>query len=61
MSKIRCIECARKRKLQLECYKNCLQASQLENEISRKKTDVKGLIENHKVFIKNIKVILKTQ
>ena len=45
-----------KRKIQLENYKNCLQASQLENKIihlNNNNIDVKSLIENHKEFIEN--------
>ena len=45
-------------------YKNCLEATQLENEINHlEKNEINGdsLTEDHKEFIKNDKLILKTQ
>ena len=45
-------------------YKNCLEATHLENEINHlEKNKINGdsLIEDHKEFIKNDKLILKTQ
>ena len=44
-----------KRKLKFEDYKNCLQATQLENNIKhleKNKIDIDGLKEDHKEFIK---------
>ena len=55
-------KCVIKRKLKFEDYKNCLQASQLENKkiyLNNNKINVESVIENHKKFIKNIKIILK--
>ena len=46
-------ECVIKRKLKFEDYKNCLEATQLENKINQ--------LENHKEFIKNSKLRLKSQ
>ena len=49
-----------KRKLKFQDYKNCLEAAQIENKINhleKKKIDV----DNLKEFIKNNKLILKTQ
>ena len=53
-------------------YQNCLEASQLENNINHlerkktknkktKKTDIDSLKKDHKEFIKNNQLILKTQ
>ena len=62
--------CVIKRKLQFEDYKNCLEATQLENEsiqIEKNKIDVDSLIENNKKFWKSKlintkdKLILKSQ
>ena len=50
--------------LKFEEYKNCLVATQLENKIihlEEKETDVDSLKRGHNEFIKNIKLILKTQ
>ena len=52
-----------KRKLKFENYKNCLEASQHENKINhleRNKTDVDNLKEDHKEFVRNNRLILKT-
>ena len=51
--------CAIKRKLKFQDYKNSLEAAQIENNIDHleKKSDVDSLNE----FIKNNKLILKTQ
>ena len=55
-----------KGKLKFEDFKNCLEASQLENKIShleKSKIDVDSLEEDHKEFIKqstNIKNTTKT-
>ena len=52
--------CVKKRKLKFQDYKNCLEAAQVENKINhleKNKTDVYSLKE----FIKNNKLILKTQ
>ena len=53
-------KCVIKRKLKFQDYKNCLEAAQIENKIKhleKNKTDVESLKE----FIKNNKLILKTQ
>ena len=54
-----------KRKLEFEDYKNRLIATQLENEINHLETEKKwnwdSLKKDHKEFIKNIILILKTQ
>ena len=58
------IKCVIKRKLKFESYKNCLEATQLDdkiNYIEKNKIDIDGIKENHKEFIKNNKSILKTQ
>ena len=49
-------KCIMKRELIFEGYKNCLEAAQFENKI-----DVDSLKEQKKEFIKNNKLILKTQ
>ena len=57
-------KCVIKRKLNFENYKNCLEASHLENKINhleKNEIDVKSLKKDHKEFIKNNKLILKTQ
>ena len=46
-----------KTKIKFENYKNCLGATQLENDIKqleKTKLDVNSLRENHKEFIKTI-------
>ena len=53
-----------KKKFKFEDYKNCLETTQLENKIihiNNNKTDVKSLIEHHKNFLRNKKIILKSQ
>ena len=57
-------KCVIKRKLKCQDYKNCLEAAQIENKIHHLEKYVIGidsLKEGHKEFIKNIKLILKTQ
>ena len=49
-------KCIMKRELIFEGCKNCLEAAQFENKI-----DVDSLKEQKKEFIKNNKLILKTQ
>ena len=49
-----------KRKLKFVDYKNCLEATKLENK-RKDEIDVDSLKNNHKEFTKNNKVILKTQ
>ena len=58
------IKCVIKRKGKFESYKNCLEATQLDdkiNYIEKNKIDIDGIKENHKEFIKNNKSILITQ
>ena len=58
------IKCVIKRKRKFESYKNCLEATQLDdkiNYIEKNKIDIDGIKENHKEFIKNNKSILITQ
>ena len=55
-------KCVIKRKIKFEGHKNCLQAAQIENKIDhleKNRTDL--LKEDHQKFIKNNKLILKTQ
>ena len=47
-------KCAIKRKLKFEYYKNCLEANQLEKDKEKK------LLENHKEFIRNHRLLLKS-
>ena len=57
-------KCVIKRKLKYENYKNCLEATRLENKINYlkiNKTDIDSITENHKEFIKNNESILKTK
>ena len=53
-----------KKKLKFEDYKNCLEVTRLENEINhlekKRKIDVDSLKEDHREFIKNNKLVLKT-
>ena len=52
------------KKLKFQDYKNCLEKVQIENEINnleKNKTDVDSLKQDQKEFIKNDKVMLKTQ
>ena len=56
--------CVIKRKLKFENHKNCLEATQLENKMNyleKNKTDIDGIKENHKEFIKSSKSIFKIQ
>ena len=53
----------KKKKIKFENYKNYLEATQLYNKINqleKSKTGIDGLKQDHKEFIKNNKVILKT-
>ena len=53
-----------KRKLKFEDYKHCLEVTKLENRIKqfeKNEVDVDSLQENLKEFIKNSKLILKSQ
>ena len=53
-----------KKKLKLEDYENCLEATQLENKINhleKDEIDINSLKKNLKELIKNNKLILKTQ
>ena len=52
-----------KRKLKFENFKNCSEATQLENKINylENKIDKDSIKENHKEFIKNYKLRLKIQ
>ena len=53
-----------KTKPKFENYKYCLEATQLGNKTiypNNNKIDAKTLIQNHKEFIKNNKIILKSQ
>ena len=57
-------KCVIKRKLKVEDYENCLEATQIENKIKHSeedKADVGSLKEDQKEFIKNNTLILKTQ
>ena len=57
-------KCVIKRKLKVEDYENCLEATQIENKIKhseKDKADVGSLKEDQKEFIKNNTLILKTQ
>ena len=57
-------KCFIKRKLKFENYKNCLEAINLENKINhleKSQTDTKGVKKIITEFIKNNKLISKTQ
>ena len=57
-------KCVIKRKLKFENYKNCLEATQLDNKINyleKNEINLDSLEKDHKEFIKNNKLILKTQ
>ena len=57
-------KCVIKGKPKFKDYKNCLEAAQIENEIShldKNKIDIDSLTEDQKGFIKNNKLILRTQ
>ena len=56
--------CKKKRKLKFQDYKNCLNAAKIERKINylrKEKIDVDSLKEDQKEFVKNNKLILKTQ
>ena len=58
------LKCVVKRKIKLEDYKHCLEATQLASKISHLEKytfNVHNLQENHKWFIKSNKFILKSQ
>ena len=53
-----------KEKLKFEDYKHCLEATHLENKINnlqKNKLNVDSYRENHKEFIKNSRLIVKSQ
>ena len=53
-----------KRKLKFQDFTNCLEAAQIENKINhleQNKIDADNLKEDKKEFMKNSKLILKTQ
>ena len=53
-----------KKQFKITYYKNCLKASQIENKINyleKKRIDVDCFKEDKKEFVKNNKLILKTQ
>ena len=57
-------KCVIKRRLKFEDYKNCLEAAQIEkkiNHLEKNKIAKESLKEDHKEFIKNNKLILRTQ
>ena len=57
-------KCVMKRKLKFKGYSNCLEAAQIKikiNHLEKNKIDADSLKEDHKEFIKNDKLILKTQ
>ena len=57
-------KCVIKRKLKFQDYKNYLEAAETERTIKylrKKKIDADSLIEDQKEFVKNHKLILKTQ
>ena len=58
------ITCVIKRKVKFENYKSCLEATQLDNKINyleKSKTYIDSLKKDHKEFIKNNQLILKTR
>ena len=56
-------KCVIKGKLEFENYKNCLEATQLDNKMKylEKKVSINSLLKNHEKFIGNNKSLLKTQ
>ena len=53
-----------KRKLKFEDYKNCIKAIELENKVyqlERNKINADSLKKDHKEFMKNNKLILKSR
>ena len=58
------VKTKKQKKLKFEIYKNCLEATQLENKTShleKNKIDTDNIKKSHKEFIKNNKLILKAQ
>ena len=57
-------QCIIKRKLQFEDCKNCLKVTELENKINqlvKNKVNIDSFKKDHKEFINNNKLILKSQ
>ena len=56
-------KCVIKRKRKCENYKNCLEATQVDNTLYLRKNiiNIDSLEKNHKEFTRNNKSILKTQ
>ena len=57
-------KCVIKLKLKFEDYKHCLEATQFENktnQLGKNKVDVNSLRENHKEFINNNRLMLKSK
>ena len=54
-------QCVVKQKLKFEDYRNCLESTQLENEINNNKLGVVGLKENFNEFVKSNWLILTLQ
>ena len=57
-------KCVMKQKLKFENYKNCLGANQSENKLNcleKNEINIYCLKKDHKEFIKNNRLILKTQ
>ena len=53
-----------KRKLEFENYKNCLEATQLANKVNhleKSRIDIDSFKKGYKEFIRNNKLVLKTQ
>ena len=57
-------KCVKKRKLKFENYKNCFEATQLDNKVKyleKNEINIDSLKNVHKEFTKDNKLILKTQ
>ena len=57
-------KCVKKRKLKVENYKNCFEATSLDNKVKyleKNEINIDSLKKFHKEFIKDNKLILKTQ
>ena len=57
-------KCVKKRKLKVENYKNCFEATSLDNKVKyleKNEINIDSLKNVHKEFIKDKKLILKTQ
>ena len=57
-------KCVKKRKLKVENYKNCFEATSLDNKVKyleKNEMNIASLKNVHKEFIKDNKLILKTQ